>query len=240
MTTGKRFSWPVFLDFFIPIFILVIITIVFRATDWDLKIAGHFFDPQVDSGFRTEAYPWYIFYKLGEFPAIISVIIAGIMLVFGFFYKALRCYRLRCIFVILLLIIGPGIIINSIFKEHWGRPRPRECIVFNGDMHFEYVGTPNFNNEGGNSFPSGHASMGFFMFFPFFLYRAYRKNKKAILWLFVGLIFGALMSYARIFQGGHFTSDCLWAGGFDYLTAAVLYYALKLRNEALNSVHEII
>ena len=232
--SGKRFSWPVFLDFFIPIFILIIITVIFRSTDWDLKIAGHFFDSELNS-FRVDASPWYFFYKFGEYPAIISVTVAAFILAIGFFNKVLKSYRFRSLLVILLLIIGPGIIINGIFKEYWGRPRPRECTVFHGDKHFEYVGTPNFNNvEGCKSFPSGHASMGFFMFFPFFLYRAYRKKKKAVLWLFVGLIYGCLMSYARIFQGGHFASDCLWAGGFDYLTAAILYYALRLRKEALS------
>jgi lipid A 4'-phosphatase len=176
-----------------------------------------------------------MFYKFGEYPAVISVAAAGFILVIGFFVKALKRYRLRSLFVIMLLIIGPGIIINGIFKEHWGRPRPRDCIQFGGQHQFVKVLTPNFRNPDGASFPSGHASMGFFMIFPFFLYRAYRRNKKAVLWLVGGLVFGGLMSYTRIFQGGHFTSDCLWAGCIDYLAAAVLYYALRLRKEALDS-----
>ena len=235
--TGRRFSWPVFLDFFIPILILAIITMIFRTTDWDLKIAGYFFDPKLNPAFKETAYPWYIFYKVGAAPAIISVSVAGFILVIGFFNRVLKSYRLRSLFVILLMIISPGIIINSIFKENWGRPRPRECVEFHGESQFKKVWTPNFDNhDGGKSFPSGHASMGFFMFFPFFIYRAYRKNKKAILWLLIGLVYGGLMSYARISQGGHFAGDCLWAGGFDYLTAAVLYYVLRLRKEALGVV----
>jgi len=236
MTTKKRFLWPVFWDFFIPISILVIITIIFRTTDFDLKIANYFFDSKLNTGFRVNAYPWYVFYKFGPAPAIVSVSLAGFIFVLGFFVKALKSYRLRSLFVILLMIIAPGLIVNSIFKESWGRPRPRECVEFRGKSQFEKVWTPNFNNHGGESFPSGHASVGFFMFFPFFLYRAYRKKKKAILWLFIGLVYGSLMSYARMFQGGHFASDCLWAGGFDYLTAVVLYYVLKLRKEAQKSV----
>ena len=238
MTTGKRFSWPVFWDFFIPILILAIITILFRSTNWDLKIARHFFKPGIRLGFGMDDYPWYIIYKVGATPAIVSVSFAGFIFVVGLFYKAFKSYRLRCLFVILLMSISPGIIVNSIFKEHWGRPRPIGCVEFKGTHQFKKVWTPNFKDaDQSQSFPSGHASMAFFMFFPFFLYRAYRKNKRAILWLIIGLVYGGLMSYTRIYQGGHFTSDCLWAGGFDYLTAVVLYYPLRLRKEALKSVN---
>ncbi len=235
MTNNKSFSWTVFFDFFIPIFFLIIVTIIFRNTDLDLKIAGNFYN-STSKAFDTSAYPWFLFYKVGEFPAVICTIIAGIIFVAGFFIKSLKKYRYRNLFVVLLLIIGPGLVINVIFKDNWGRPRPRECVSFNGKSPFKKVGTPYFDNtNGGKSFPSGHASMGFFMIFPFFLYRACRRKKKAIMWLILGIAYGCLMSYARIFQGGHFTSDCLWAGGIDYLTAAVLFYVLKLTKEAETS-----
>jgi lipid A 4'-phosphatase len=235
----KRFLWPVFWDFFIPVFVLIIITIIFRITDVDLKIARHFYVPSLELGFRETAYPWWFFYKYGAIPSIVSVLIAGLFFAIGFFNDILKQYRLRSLFVILLMTIAPGIIVNTIFKDHWGRPRPKQCIKFHGEYAFEKIWTPDFVNTDCKSFPGGHASAAFFMFFPFFLYRAYRKKKRAVMWLFIGLVYGSLVSYARIFQGAHFTSDCLWAGGFDYLTALVLYYALRLRKDALTrTFHE--
>ncbi len=238
MKTQKTFLWPVFWDFFIPILLLTIITIFFRATNWDLKIAGYFFDSNLDLGFRVKAYPWYILYEYGVYPAYISVAAACLIFLIGFLNKAFKSYRLRCLFVMLLFTISPYIIVNLIFKDHWGRPRPVQCAEFKGKNQFVKIWTPNFSNVSCKSFPSGHASVAFFMFFPFFIYRAFRKNKKAVIWLLVGLVYGGLMSYGRMYQGGHFASDCLWSGGFNYLTALILYYALGLRRGALNSVRE--
>ena len=233
MISSSKFSWAVFWDFFIPISILTVITIIFRETNLDLLIAKCFYDPSLPLGFRETAYPWYIFYKIGGAPAIISVSIAGFIFVIGFLMKSLRKYRLRSLFVIFLMIIGPGIIVNAILKDNMGRPRPVQCAEFHGTYQFEKVWTPVLKNTDCKSFPSGHASVGFFMFFPFFLYRAFRKKKKAIMWLLIGLTYGGIMTYTRIFEGGHFMSDCLWAGGIDYLVALVLYYALRLRKDAV-------
>ena len=43
-----------------------------------------------------------------------------------------------------------------------------------------------------------------------------------------GLLFGVLMSVARITQGAHFLSDTLWSWGMVQLTAVALYYLLRL------------
>ena len=118
----KRFLWPVFWDFFIPVFVLTIITIIFRITYVDLKIARHFYVPSLELGFRETAYPWWLFYKYGAIPSIVSVSIAGLFFAIGFFNNILKQYRLRSLFVILLMTIAPGIIVNTIFKDHWGRP----------------------------------------------------------------------------------------------------------------------
>ena len=137
--SDKKFPWTVFFDFFIPILILVLVTVIFRFTDWDLKIAGHFYNSETKA-FDSSAYPWFLFYKAGEFPAVICTVIAGIIFIVGFFVKSLKKYRFRNLFVVLLLIIGPGLIINFVFKENWGRPRPRECVQFNGNSPFKKLG----------------------------------------------------------------------------------------------------
>jgi membrane-associated PAP2 superfamily phosphatase len=47
----------------------------------------------------------------------------------------------------------------------------------------------------------------------------------------IGLIFGTLMSVARIAQGGHFLSDTVWAWGIVHLCALVLVSLLKIAHE---------
>jgi len=46
--------------------------------------------------------------------------------------------------------------------------------------------------------------------------------------LLFGIAYGCLMGLGRISQGGHWLSDILWAGGFVYLTAWILYRTLRL------------
>ena len=82
----------------------------------------------------------------------------------------------------------------------------------------------------GRSFPSGHASAAFFLIAPFFIYRR-RQPRVALVWLTGGIIFGVLMSIARITQGGHFLSDNLWAFGMVYLTGLLLSAVMRLDND---------
>ena len=77
----------------------------------------------------------------------------------------------------------------------------------------------------GQSFPSGHASTGFYFFALYFVMRN-RSRRAAWLWLAFALAFGSLMGLARMIQGKHFLSDVAWSAGFVYLTAAGLYYAM--------------
>lgn len=82
----------------------------------------------------------------------------------------------------------------------------------------------------GKSFPSGHASMGFYMFSPYFVLRR-SSRPGSIGFLVLGLGYGALMGLARMIQGGHFASDVVWAGGFIYLSGLLLSVLLGLDGE---------
>jgi membrane-associated PAP2 superfamily phosphatase len=98
-------------------------------------------------------------------------------------------------------------------------------VNFGGTENFLPVWVKGVSGKG-KSFPSGHASVGYFMFSPFFFLR--RINKKwAVLFLLSGITYGTLMGTGRMIQGGHFASDVLWAGGFTYLTGLTLYYAVR-------------
>ena len=71
------------------------------------------------------------------------------------------------------------------------------------------------------SFPSGHASMGFYLMAPAFVcYR--RRPRLALGFLLLGLISGGIIGMARVVAGGHFPSDIVWAGGVVYFTALAL------------------
>jgi membrane-associated PAP2 superfamily phosphatase len=218
-------------DFALAVALLVLATIVIAATGGDLKLSALFcIDGKWPIG---DQQPWHVLYLLDRGPSIALGACGLIAAIIGSIYRQRRAWIRPGLFLVILLALGPGLIVNTIFKEYWGRPRPREIVQFGGTKEFLQPWQKGTAHKG-RSFPSGHASAAFYMTAPFFVYR--RKNHRAAnLWLMGGLSFGVLMSIARIAQGGHFLSDNLWAWGIVHLTAVALYYLLRLDHNETSS-----
>lgn len=222
MTTKMR-------DFVLPVTILVLVTIMIAVTGADLKLSALFcIGGEWPVG---DQQPWHLLYQLDRGPSIGLAVCGLVAALIGSIYKQRRSWIRPGLFLVILLALGPGLVVNVIFKEYWGRPRPREIVQFGGKKQFLHPWQKGVAH-GGRSFPSGHSSAAFYLTAPFFVYR--RKNPRvARLWLIGGLCFGLMMSIARLAQGGHFLSDNLWAWGMVHLTAVALYYLLRLdRDEA--------
>lgn len=85
-------------------------------------------------------------------------------------------------------------------------------------MKFLPVGEWGSRSLPNSSFPSGHASVAFFLMGLGFVVSPNRS------WLrrgfFVGgIAYGLAMGFTRVLQGGHFISDVLWAGAIVYFVA---------------------
>ena len=164
--------------------------------------------------------PWIFLYKAAPVPGILLAIGALVVFCAGFIYSSLKKYRRQSVFLILLLAVGPGLLVNVILKDHLGRPRPQELVEFGGKQHFVQFWQPGPAGKN-SSFPCGHASIAFFLMAPWFIYRR-RRRSLALCFLWLGLSFGLLVGVTRIMQGGHFLSDVLWAGGLVYITGELL------------------
>ncbi|MDD5285569.1 MAG: phosphatase PAP2 family protein [Desulfuromonadaceae bacterium] len=216
-------------DFAIPLAILVIGTIAIAVTGADLKLSSLFcIGGKWPIG---DQQPWHLLYLLDRGPSITLGLSGLIAAIIGIVGRHRRSWIRPGIFLFILLALGPGLLVNTVFKDYWGRPRPREIVQFGGSKEFLQPWQKGVAHNG-RSFPSGHASAAFYMTAPFFVFRR-RKPKIAAYWMAGGLIFGVLMTVARIAQGGHFLSDNLWAWGMVHLLAVALYYLLRLdRDEA--------
>ncbi len=128
----------------------------------------------------------------------------------AFFWKKVRPIRDEGLFFALMLLLGPGIMVNCISKPYCGRPRPHLTKQFGGGKDFLPLFVTGGNLEGDcNSFPSGHASMGFFLMAPaFVLYR--RRLGWAVVFLFLGLIAGCTIGVARMAAGAILPAT--WSG----------------------------
>lgn len=206
--------------------LLVIATGLLAHSGADLALSAMFFR---EGGWPVgERFPWKLLYRIDRAPALLLVGGWLVMALRSVWLPALRQWRRTALFMALALLIGPGLLVNSVLKDHWGRPRPREVTVFGGKKPFLQPWQPGVSGQG-RSFPSGHSSAAFFLCVPSLVYRR-RRPLLAAGWLVGGVMFGGAMSVARIVQGGHFLSDTLWAFGLVWLTALILA-ALFLRDD---------
>lgn len=225
MTAQPSRHFFLILDIIFPILLLAGLTILFRSTNLDMQIQSRFFNPQ--NGWFLKDYPLFKFlYNFGNLPALALSVFGLVML--GLAYSNHKYIKWRKVgyFLVLTMVLAPGLIINTALKDNWGRPRPRNLLAFGGKCAYEQLLTIDKSSEG-KSFPCGHASMGFFLMVPWFLLRK-KHPKTAVIVLFTGIVAGLAIGLARIAQGGHFASDVVWSGMLVYITAAILFYALKM------------
>jgi len=188
--------------------------------DLDLKISGQFFRPDV-GWYLKDAQPWRFLYDYGTIPGLLLSIGSLIVFFAGFFKERYRKWQRYMLLILLTSILGGGIIVNSVLKPYWGRPRPGQIKEFGGLWDYRHPYQPGTPGKG-QAFPCGHCTMGFLFTSLFFL----RRESRTIAYLggTFGLLYGSALGAARIVQGGHYPSDVIWSLGIIFSVATILYY----------------
>jgi len=221
MNRSSRFL----LSAIISLLLLALITVAISLFNLDLKIESYFYDPSASGWYQRDYTPWALAYDYGPYPAIFIFVLALFLFFLSLKISKLAPVRRNAQFIILSFILGPGLLVNGVFKDHWGRPRPRQIEQFGGTWTFHEVWQPGIPGKG-NSFPSGHASTGFFLIVFYFIYR--KKNLRlARIALAVSIAAGFYIGAARMAQGGHFLSDVFWAGGMTCGAAALIDFLMR-------------
>lgn len=120
-------------------------------------------------------------------------------------------------YVLLVLVVGPGLLVNTLFKDQWGRARPNQVAQFEGSRQFTPAWIPSDQCPRNCSFVCGDASVGFALLSLGFVSARPRR------WLIAGLGAGGALGLMRMAQGGHFLSDVIFAFFVVYLTAWLLH-----------------
>lgn len=194
----------------------------------DLALSARFYQATLQCAWYLEATaPWRWLYQYGEYPALVLACGALLILLGSLVWRSWVSYRRRCLFLILAVVLGPGLLVNGFLKPAWDRARPRQIEQFGGPKAYR----PWWQPEGpgtAESFPSGHAAMGYILVAGAALIPCRRRTWPYGLALVGALGYGTLLGLTRIVQGGHFASDVVWAGGLMCGTAVVLQKVLKI------------
>jgi len=213
----RRYWLP---DLLVWLVVAIVGTVLFWMTGWDLQIAGHYFR---QAGWAVgDQQPWKFFYHFAPILIAVVAVAAVLAIVWGTLSPARRMLRLYGLFFLLSIALGPGLIVNTVLKDHFGRPRPRNIVEFGGQK--EYLPPLVPGEQGvGKSFPCGHCSVGFILVVFYFLLRRKRPGS-ALAVLAAVLLFGTLLGIGRIAGGAHYASDVLWSGLISFGVGWVLYY----------------
>jgi len=200
--------------------VLLVVTGWFTIWDLDRRISGLFYT-ESSGWFLNGTPPWSWLYHYGTIPGVVLTAASLVLFTAGLVRKRYQPWRRYALLVLLTAVIGGGVIVNSVLKPFWGRPRPGQITEFGGQWDYRPPLQPGIPGKG-ESFPCGHCTMGFIFVTLFFLRR--RSPKVAVIGGSFGILYGALVSAGRIVDGGHFPTDTIWSLGVLLLVAGVLYY----------------
>ena len=130
-------------------------------------------------------------------------------------------------YLVLVLALGAGLIVNVIFKDHFGRARPRDIEAFGGSSLFTPAFVISDQCARNCSFSSGEGAGGFF---ALALARVLCRRRAATI---AAVVFGSLVSLARIAVGAHFFSDIVVSFFVMLIVTDALYFAMGFTKQEI-------
>ncbi len=127
-------------------------------------------------------------------------------------------------YLICVLALGPGLMVNVIFKNHWGRARPDQIDAFGGSKRFTLPFEISSECDRNCAFVSGHASVGFYG-----AAAALLMGPGQMYGIAASIFLGMLIGMVRIIQGGHFLSDVVFSFFLVYAVARVVHHWMFFR-----------
>ena len=198
---------------------LLLSIVFFLFPSLDITVSGLFFG-QNGKFIATES-DWFIYFIRKMLLPLMALLvffvpIAAVIKQIYFKEKILNIPVREWAYLFSCLIIGTGIVVNSIFKNLWGRARPNDTIQFGGQEPFT-IPWLNVDYCSTNcSFVSGDVS-----FFTLSLALLIIFNKTS--WNTFAYAAILLISLLRIMEGDHFLSDTI----MSFIITYVIIIGLK-------------
>jgi lipid A 4'-phosphatase len=227
---------------FVALAIALVVGIVFGVCpQLDIAIAALFYDAQKHL-WRLDQTTWMVWARNGA-----SWLIALIAAPAGFaaLGKVLvpRARMLvpgrAALFLLTTLALGPGLLANTILKDHSARSRPYYVTAFDGSDRFTAWWDPRGDCTNNCSFIAGEPSGAFWTLAP----AALMPPQWRPLAYGAAIAFGAGIGLLRMAGAGHFFTDVVFAGVFMFLlvwTFHGLIYRWRLTRLTDESVERVL
>jgi lipid A 4'-phosphatase len=150
---------------------------------------------------------------------LVAPAVAAIVLKLIFPRRKMFVSGRAAVFLVATLALAPGLMVNVVLKDHWGRPRPVDLARFGGDQHYVPWWDPRGDCPSNCSFVSGDVSGAVWTIAP----AALAPPQWRALAYGAALALGTAMAVMRVMAGGHFISDVIFAGVFTFLIVWLVY-----------------
>lgn len=135
-------------------------------------------------------------------------------------------------FIAMLYILGPGLLVNGLFKSFFGRARPADVAEFGGENTFTSAFELADQCQSNCSFVSGEGSSATAFFISILALSPFVTNKPAkYLLLTLGFVAALIAATLRVMKGRHFLSDTVFSVLFVSLVAILLSWLLLRREK---------
>ncbi|NMM45527.1 phosphatase PAP2 family protein [Rhodospirillaceae bacterium KN72] len=149
--------------------------------------------------------------------------VAGFLLIYFLFrWATIPLARIKELtrlgFFLLCIVLATGFVVHAVFKDNWGRARPKHVEIFGGTKEFTPPLLIADQCDRNCSFVSGDASLGYVT-----LALALMAARRRKLWIAVSLGAGLGLGLLRMMNGSHFLSDILFSGVITCGSVLLLY-----------------
>jgi lipid A 4'-phosphatase len=211
----------------IALAVAVVVGVLFAVySQFDIAISALFYDPNTHL-FRIGLATWVLRSRDAARWLVAVIAAPAFLAIIGkvlFPRHRMTIEGRAAVLIVLTLGLGPGLIANTIFKDHWSRSRPMDITQFGGADRFTPWWDPRGPCPNNCAFIAGEPSGAFWTVAP----AVFAPPQWRLLAYGGALAFGALDGFLRIIGGGHFFTDVVFAGVFMFLVVWTVH-GLMLR-----------
>jgi lipid A 4'-phosphatase len=195
--------------------------------DLDVKLSRLFFDPDTHM-FTINAQPWVSRSRDASRLLVALLAAPAFLAICGKLILPRRRMLISgraSLFLALTLTLGPGILANTVLKDHWGRARPIDITEFGGANQFTSWWDPRGHCPNNCSFVAGEPAGAFWTLAP----AALAPPEWRLIAFTAALAIGSANGLLRIAAGGHYFTDVVFAGVIMYLVVWVAHRVIYWR-----------